>query len=296
MNLKPFHTRQFPAFINWLLCEAQLHEFPAKYRLYLVLRRYFTGRVIRHSIKGKAFYVPLEEWCFWLEKGPERYYPQDVEPFIQLINTLSGDVLVIDCGADIGTVSMMLAQGTQNITQFVCIEPNQKAFELLQANQAAISDKTYFINKAVSNFNGMADLHCNSTLTSDHEGHIEVNKDGDTEVITLDTLCESLGLLNVKNVVLKIDVEGQEQAVFEGAKQLIQNADCCAVLLEIHPDVLERDKQSAECIFSSAENVANFAWTLPAENNQAIDRNKAFFSQFVRKQYDVMGIAQNIRS
>lgn len=283
----PLNT--FSAFINWLYCKAQVNDFPGKYRFYLWSVKKFSGRVIRYSVNDRAFYVPLEEWCFWLEKGPTHYYPQDIQPFIDAIEECPQPVVFIDCGADIGVVSMMVAKGTNNVSRYICLEPNPNSFNLLSANQAAINNHSDLVNKAVSNFCGKALLHLDAKLTSDHEAYIQTDKEGSTEVTTLDQLADELGYFGAKHLALKIDVEGQESAVFEGAKNLLQHADSCLVLLELHPEVLQRIGQSPEDVFKAAESLVDFAWFVPELGNHVIDRSKDFFSQFPIKQYDVLG-------
>ncbi|MDP5131747.1 MAG: FkbM family methyltransferase, partial [Paraglaciecola sp.] len=215
----------FPFLLNWLYCQAQTHDFPGKYRLFLWSVRVFKGRSIKYRINGKSFFVPVEEWCFWLEKGPTNYYPQDIQPFVAAINHSPEKMLMIDCGADIGAVSMMVASGTDNIARYVCIEPNPSAFALLEANQSVFKAKADLVNKAVSNFCGSATLHCDANITSDHDAYIQVDSDGVTEVTTLDKLGTTLGFSDAKYIALKIDVEGQEPAVFEGARHLLLNSE-----------------------------------------------------------------------
>ncbi len=196
--------------------------------------------MIKYNINSHAFYFSLEEWCFWLKKGPTNYYPQDIQPFIDAIEQCPQKMVFIDCVADIGAVSMMVANGTDNIARHIYIEPNPKAFAFLRANQMALNAKTDLANKDVSNFCGSTILHCNANITSDHEPYIQVDTEGVTEVTTLDKLGLELEFSDSKHIALKIDVEGQEPAVFDGARNLLLNAEYSLILLELHPDVLKK--------------------------------------------------------
>ena len=107
----------------------------------------------------------------------------------------------------------------------------------------------------------------------------------------MDSLIDKNQIKLSKNIVIKIDVEGQEQAVFRGAQNTIKQADKVIVLLELHPDTLTRDDLTAEEIFDEAEAVADFNWLVPLLNNKVVNRNTTFFEQFPSQQYDVIGIA-----
>ena len=59
--------------------------------------------------------------------------------------------------------------------------------------------------------------------------------EGDIKVVTID----SLGRAD-KNVAFKIDVEGFELEVLEGARRTITEAHAVVIMLEAHPDVARR--------------------------------------------------------
>jgi hypothetical protein len=91
--------------------------------------------------------------------------------------------------------------------------------------------------------------------------------------------------------VLKIDVEGQELQVIQGATNLIKQAEDVAVLLEIHPEVLKQTSTTAEQLFSELEKIRGFEWSVPKLQNQVIDRSHDFFEQFPLQQFDVIGLS-----
>ena len=69
---------------------------------------------------------------------------------------------------------------------------------------------------------------------------------GNTDVTSLDYLVEKNKLFLSQILAIKIDIEGQEKAMFAGASNIIKQADKIIVLLELHPDVLTRDNQTPE--------------------------------------------------
>lgn len=301
--------KRLPKLLNKLIVWFQLNEVKGKYSLYKLGLKLNLGRyLIKHSYHKNThyghkadkdaerlyddFFVPWDQWCFWLEKGPQNYYPEDIQPVVKLINNIKHPIALIDLGADIGVITKQLTQACPRIQQVICLEPNPKSFDILQLNlpQRHITH----LNKAISNYEGFADLHCQSQLASDHEGFISKSAQGKTHVTTLDTLSDIYQLNLFNTLLLKIDVEGQEIATFEGGTSLIKNTPQIIVLVELHPDVLARDKTSAEAIFNAAEAIRAFNWYIPDSRGalHKINRQLPFFEVHAVKQYDVIGITE----
>ena len=74
MNAPTLQERQFAMPINWLLAKLQRFEWPGKHRFYKWICKNHPNRLITHKISECSFILPVDEWCFWLEKGPENYY------------------------------------------------------------------------------------------------------------------------------------------------------------------------------------------------------------------------------
>lgn len=277
--------------ISFFISAYQKSDLPGKFWFYSKTKGRMGRFLIQHRLKTGRFWVPWDQWCFWLEYGPENYYLDEFIPFTEVINTLEGDVSFFDLGADIGVVSALVAGRCSNIRQVVAVEPNPNSFGILKQNLQALSVPALALNCAVSNYCGRANLHFQNQLGSDHEGFITPQEEGNTQVFTLSQLVRDNALVLSENRVIKIDVEGQEINTIEGAAELITGAKQVVILLELHPEVLQRDGLSAESLFQAAEAIAPFEWFLPAQENRKVDRNKAFFSQFPEKQYDVIGVS-----
>ncbi|MFT2090383.1 FkbM family methyltransferase [Paraglaciecola sp. 2405UD69-4] len=215
-------------------------------------------------------------------------------PFCEVLNQLNRSFTFFDLGADIGVVSSLIASHCPKVHNFIAFEPNPHSFETLRANLEQINKSVVCINAAVSNFDGSAKFHFNHKRANDHEGYIDEKAKGSTEVLTLDTWhSKQTNCCLEGTLVFKIDVEGQELAAFEGASSLILNAESCIVLLEIHPEVLDRVGQTPEDLFTSAEKLASFKWYVPELGNLPVIRSIPFYTQFELKQYDVIGISQS---
>ncbi len=277
--------------LNAIIKFIQCHEIPGKYRLYEATKHKHNRSLITYEIKGSEFSIPWDQWCFWKNYGPENYYLEEILPFTQVLNDELKHFDFIDLGADVGVVSALVNKHCQGVNQIIALEPNPSVFNVLKQNLLNISARHFAFNKAISNFNGYGLFSFNSAQGSDHEGHLINNSTGKTEVTTVDSLIDDNNIAIAKNIAIKIDVEGQEKAVFSGAKKTIQQAEKIVLLLELHPDVLTRDKQTPEELFKEAEELRDFTWLVPILDNKQVDRSKAFYQQFPLQQYDIIGIA-----
>jgi FkbM family methyltransferase len=266
---------------------------PAKYAFYQYLRKRYPQSLVTYVLDdGRLFCLPVSEWCFWLELGPQNYYLDEFTPFCELINRQAMPFTFFDLGADIGTVSSLIESHCPALEAVFAFEPNPGSYAILNYNLAQFKGKSQSVNLAVSDFTGKVQLSTANADTGDHEGHINPLIEGTTEVSSLDAwiAVEQPQLANL--VVLKIDVEGQEIATIHGAKGVIQQTRKIIVLVEIHPEVLAQWEQTAEDIFMAMEALREVVWLVPKLNNAKVDRNLAFFKQFPKQQYDVIGIAK----
>jgi FkbM family methyltransferase len=296
----PMSTAQSPqvfsGWLNRLFVLLQCKEWRGKHRFYLWCVKHIGHRLIAHNIDDRQFVVPLGEWCFWLEKGPENYYLDEFLPFCDMINETHQPFSFFDLGADIGTVSSLVAANCPLVTSVCAFEPNIKSFSILEYNLANIIDNNHAVCAAVSNFNGSVAFRADPDRLNDHEGYISVEITGDTPVTTVDTWVLNNQLKLSPLVVIKIDVEGQEAQAIEGALDLIRNADTVILLLEIHPEILNKNGQTPEDLFACAEQIRQIEWTVPLLNNCKVDRHIPFFKQVPLSQYDVIGTTTRLQN
>jgi FkbM family methyltransferase len=292
-------TRFFPAYLNDVLAFLQKKDWRGKHRFYVWLSQHFANKVIIHTIDNRPFYVPVGEWCFWLEKGPENYYLDEFLPFCDVLNTLNTPFTLFDLGADIGTVSSLVAVHCKNLENVAAFEPNPKSFEVLKSNLDNLRQPVKCVKSAVSNFNGFATFYADPARLNDHEGYIDNSAEGDTVVTSLDNWLviqnqksEQNDFLLEKTLALKIDVEGQEIQLLLGAKALIKNADKVIILIEVHPQVLARTHHTPDDLFATAEQFRDFDWTVPLYKNTPVNRDLSFFEQVPVGQYDIIGISR----
>lgn len=286
------NSRKYSKAINWLLRTCQTSNLFGKYKIYRWLQKNHTGKLIEYTIANQSFLVPVEEWCFWLEKGPENYYLDEFKPFCDEIKRYNQTFTFFDLGADIGTVSSLVKNACDNIKTIVAFEPNKSSFQLLKHNLYHLGIHYSAQNKAVSNFNGYAAFKSDNTSTIDHEGSINSELHGETEVVSLDDWQSHNEVKLEPGVVLKIDVEGQERAAIEGARKIIKEAEQVIMLLEFHPDVLKSRTETPEILMQTANEIRAFKWYVPLDNNREINNQQSFYDQYPIRQYDVIGVAE----
>ncbi|MDO6558270.1 FkbM family methyltransferase [Paraglaciecola chathamensis] len=293
MQSTNFAKRHFNPILNRCLVWAQTHEWRGKHRFYLWMSGHFPHKLIRYCVQERSFSVPISELCFWLERGPNNYYLEEFAPFCDLLNDLDKPFTLLDLGADIGTVSSLVASRCTNLSNIIAFEPNPNSFTVLEQNFSRFDVDVMALNSAVSDFNGKANLEADIDRANDHEGQIIKTDTGAIDVVRLDSwfdLNPHVRLCDI--IVIKIDVEGQEQQVLGGAKIIISKVDKVIVLLEIHPDVLRASNISPEHLLNEAEKIRDFSWFVPAVNiGNKLDRARPFFEQFEEKQYDIIGIS-----
>lgn len=285
--------RPFPGWVNALIIWFQQGDPKGKYAFYQYLSKHFSDRYVQYNIESKHFFIPVDEWCFWLEHGPQNYYLDEFEPFCDLLNRI-GDFTLFDLGADIGTVSALVARKCPSLQQIIAFEPNPGAYALLEQNLMHTGILSTAVNQAVSDFTGRVSFATENTLTGDHNGHILPDEAGDTPVTTIDSWLSDTSVEVQQTVVLKIDVEGQEIQAVNGAAQLLEQAKSVVVLLEIHPDVLSAHQQQPEDLFKAIEDVLPLHWFVPKFQQVAINRQAPFFEQFPVQQYDVIGLSADL--
>jgi FkbM family methyltransferase len=201
-----------------------------------VVAQYQLGR-------GVNFSVPLfrPDTC-WDRRDIEDYEKGLIRSFCHLLEPLS-DVVLFDCGADIGTFSALVCSRTTRVTHVIAFEPNPDVAGFMKRNLAQLPVSSEAITKAVGSFQGTGRLEIPAYDNSDHARFL-VPGDGPLEVVTIDSLGMRGG-----DVAIKIDVEGGELEVLEGAAKTIASARKCVVTVEANPRVVMRTKRDpVECL------------------------------------------------
>ncbi|WP_371504447.1 FkbM family methyltransferase [Nitrosopumilus adriaticus] len=156
-------------------------------------------------------------------------------------NEINPGDIVIDVGANIGYYTLIFAQLVGNTGKVIAFEPETKNFEILKKN-IAINNLSNVIleQKIVSNTKGKTKLFlADSGIVGHHTNPTKHNTDFiEVDSITLDDYLDENNLSKKINF-LKIDVEGAEIKVLDGAKSILKNQDL-KVFTEFNREVMEK--------------------------------------------------------
>jgi FkbM family methyltransferase len=190
----------------------------------ITIRHHWTGDLFRlHSFKHKGYW--------WHGKKREQ---QTIERFRRLIRL--GDT-VIEVGGHVGYFSVLYAQLVGSRGRVFTFEPGDNNLPYIRRNLARHLN-TEIIEKAVSDQNGfvkfwLEDLsgQNNSMVENYHllDGNIALaglggdvhKREVQVPSITLDTFIEQILRQHLSPNFIKIDVEGAELLVLNGAKHLL---------------------------------------------------------------------------
>ncbi len=152
---------------------------------------------------------------------------QEVEAALSLLPAGHRDTpVVLDVGANVGEWALAMNNASPRATVYA-FEPGAESFAVL-ANRFVGYSSVHVVNSAVSNSVGTALLwsdRSGSALSSlskrqmEHFG-VEFEHSEPVQVVTLDSWRQEA---NVDPIILKIDVEGHEMAVLEGARTVIES-------------------------------------------------------------------------
>lgn len=147
-----------------------------------------------------------------------------------VLHVLGGEDLFVDVGANIGSYTVLAAAGTG--AACLAFEPGSAAFIWLERNVRlnGITDRTELHRQAVGARSGPMAL----TADGDTVNHIVTDPTADsrTETVAMTTLDEALA--GRTPLMLKIDVEGFETEVLNGAIQTLNAPTLRCVLLELN--------------------------------------------------------------
>jgi FkbM family methyltransferase len=175
------------------------------------------------------------------------YEPDVANLFVKVLG--EGDV-VVDVGANIGFFTVLASILVGPTGRVVAFEPSAENVERLRANLAYNDCKNVtVIEKAVANQVGEVELFINSGNSGGNAlwdigewpGYTEENGIPVSVAVpatTLDAEWEQLRLPAPK--LIKIDVEGADQRVLEGASDLLARQKPRFVVAELHPFGLAR--------------------------------------------------------
>lgn len=205
----------------------------------------------------------------------------------KLINERAPVCDVIDCGANWGAFSLSIAERCPGVASLLAIEPNPKYHEALRTNLAGYGFDARVLGVAVGEATGRGRLETPATDRSPHACYVVPDARGSFDIARLDDLCPARG----NNVVLKLDVEGEELPALRSAAALLRAAPAFVLCVEFHRAVMERRGITARDIFDYVDTIRPTAWFDAEAMSLRIDPARSVFEQTGNEmQCDLFGV------
>jgi FkbM family methyltransferase len=203
-------------------------------QLYLALRK----RILKVS-KGRYFVVQRGGICFLIDilnhidRRIEAYggYEEDLlRQFTDDVKLFEAEYF-LDIGANLGIYSLKIASSIPNIS-VIAFEPDLRNYSQLHANifLNELEDIIRTEKIALSNTNDETRFHHHK---ADNRGRSRVSDSGD-RIVTTKKLDGFLPLFG-KRIAIKIDVEGHELNVIQGAEHFLKNNKCIVQIEAFDP-------------------------------------------------------------
>lgn len=222
-----------------LLKSASFRKHPIKFLLAKFLMRLHISVffIINRQTYFLKFYPTSYSRALWIEPN----FRLDQENFY-LEYLKKGDVL-IDIGANIGTITITSATHIGNHGTVYSIEAHPKIFQYLKGNVKHNNlTNVHLFNCAVGNKTGNVFF---SNLSSDGQNKI-IDNDHGTKVSLIKV--DDLNIDESKINLLKIDVEGYEKFAFLGSNDVLKKTSC--ILFEAVPKHYENYDYSFTDIYN----------------------------------------------
>ena len=209
----------------------------------------FTG------LKPVTLYAPL----FRRESSKtydelERYDALVVDDLVRhLPSGSNAPVWFVDVGADIGLVSSQVIRRVPGLERLFAFEPNDAARPYLEAMLVSAGIDHRVFNAAVAAQSGRGRLQSPSEDPSEHARFIAPDPEGPIAIMAINDLPDPAG----KTIILKVDVEGGEEAVIKGALDFLRRADQFIVTFEAHPKVIKRTGHTPDDVLAQLNSIAS---------------------------------------
>lgn len=190
--------------------------------------RVVPGAVVYDWINGSRFFVRPGE------TGLTGNIYTGIHEFADmgfLLHFLRGGDTFVDVGANVGSYTILA--GAVVGARTVAFEPVPSTYERLVANVRLnrLEEKVVLLNKGV----GAAESGSIAFSTgSDTTNHVLAPDEQNASAVNVDITTLDCALRDESPTLMKVDVEGYEVAVLEGAKQTLAKQSLCSVIVELN--------------------------------------------------------------
>jgi FkbM family methyltransferase len=194
---------------------------------------------------GNKFFLDKDDSIHYSLAEDEPLTPNHISKIIH--NACAEGNIVIDVGANIGWYTLQCAKLVGSKGQVFAFEPVSENFELLKRNVAENNYKNIScVQKAVSNQVKKVTMELSSRI-GDHR----IIQNTTSQKTTIQVDCTTLDIFfKEKNKIdfLKIDAEGFDFFVLEGAKQIIEKNRNIVIFIEFNPYLLNLNSVKPEIL------------------------------------------------
>lgn len=202
-------------------------------RIYYLIYKDIS-RVILAEASGYKFYVDMKDRFIAPVIIADKFEQNEK---IEILKYTNEDTIFLDIGANIGYYSVLLSDKVKKVYAF---EPVTENYLLLNKNIEVNNLKNVTaVHKALSNKNGEVEMFIDKLNGGGHSMQInnvlDTNSSEFIPSIRLDDYIESEGIENIN--LIKIDVQGAEGLVFEGAMETLKKFKPI-IMMEYDPKML----------------------------------------------------------
>jgi FkbM family methyltransferase len=164
---------------------------------------------------------------------PEEYEPQVLDLLKQ---TITPGAVVLDVGANVGVSAMMMARWCGPEGHIHAFEPSPSPKQLLTEHlrMNGLSDRVTVCPSALSDAEGTTTFYASGISGKSALSDVNIGQSSEqvqVPVTTIDAYCRAK---NIKPSLIKIDVEGFEFNVLNGARNTLKEVRP-SILVELHP-------------------------------------------------------------
>ncbi len=177
-----------------------------------------------------------------------------IECVFQVFQEKKRKISILDIGAAIGDTVLLLKANCENLIEdFTCIDGDDEFFLYLKDNMKQFSDVTYIkaiLSDKIENVGNLVRIH--GGTASSQGSNSEIASDLDT------LLCKKKSF---KVDLIKIDVDGFDGKVINGAKRIIESNHPC-LIFEWHPKLIKATGNNPLLPFETLYNLGyrTFVW------------------------------------
>jgi len=162
--------------------------------------------------------------------------------FMWLLRKESEGDLALDIGSNIGYSTLSLCK---NMKKVIAIEPDDRSRKILKKNIKLnnFTNKVKVLDIAISNKEGKKIFYL-----SKHPNLSAFRKNKKYWTKKKEVIVKTIDSLSVLPNFIKMDLEGHEVEVIEGAMESLKKTNFCKILIEVHPQFYDKEKSFEKSI------------------------------------------------